>query len=61
MAAAALAALLLSAGLLAGCGQKGSLYLPSQKKTKVPPSSTQPPPDTQPGSSPPQSTAPAPS
>jgi predicted small lipoprotein YifL len=75
--AAALAALLLSGGPLAGCGQKGPLYLPSQKKTKVPPSPTQPAPqatpdtrpDTQPeaepgtppGSPPPQSSSPAPS
>jgi len=50
-ALAALTALLLAGGALSGCGQKGQLYLPSQKKTKVPPGQTQPP----------QSTAPAPS
>jgi predicted small lipoprotein YifL len=43
--AAALLALAVS-GTLAGCGQKGALYLPHQKKTKVPADSTNPTPDT---------------
>ena len=33
------------AGALAGCGLKGSLYLPSQKKAKVPATATNPAPD----------------
>jgi predicted small lipoprotein YifL len=36
---------LLIAGILAGCGQKGPLYLPEKKKAKVP--STQQPQDAQ--------------
>jgi predicted small lipoprotein YifL len=65
-------AALLAGGSLAGCGQKGQLYLPNQKKSKVPPIQTQPPSDTPPstprdaspetppaGSPPPQSTSPA--
>jgi len=39
-------AALLAGGSLAGCGQKGQLYLPNQKKSKVPPIQTQPPQDT---------------
>jgi predicted small lipoprotein YifL len=42
--AAALA--LLTTGALQGCGLKGPLYLPQQKKTKVPPNPTNPAPDT---------------
>ena len=54
---------LLAAALLLGCGQKGSLYLPSQKKSKVPPTSTAAPPgSTAPVSAPADSGAtPAPS
>ncbi|HXR19511.1 MAG TPA: lipoprotein [Steroidobacteraceae bacterium] len=33
------------AGALVGCGLKGSLYLPSQKKAKVPATATNPAPD----------------
>ncbi len=33
---------LIASGALTGCGQKGPMYLPSQKKTKVP--ATQPAP-----------------
>jgi predicted small lipoprotein YifL len=67
-------AALLAGGSLAGCGQKGQLYLPGQKKSKVPPIQTQPPQDTPSatpkdaptdtppaGSPPPQSASPAPS
>jgi predicted small lipoprotein YifL len=39
--ATVLIAVVLTAGTLAACGQKGPLYLPSQKKSKVP--ATQPP------------------
>jgi predicted small lipoprotein YifL len=40
-----------SAGVsLAGCGQKGNLYLPGQQKKKVP--TSQPQPNSQPPSSP---------
>jgi len=39
-------AALLAGSSLAGCGQKGQLYLPNQKKSKVPPIQTQPPQDT---------------
>ena len=47
-AALALAALLAltMTGALQGCGLKGPLYLPQQKKTKVPPNPTNPAPDT---------------
>jgi predicted small lipoprotein YifL len=51
----ALAAALLAVavtGSLSGCGQKGALYLPHQKKTKVPADPTNPTPDT-PGAAPP--------
>jgi predicted small lipoprotein YifL len=54
----ALIALVVAGGTLTACGQKGNLYLPSQKKSKVPP--TQQPQDNQPpGTTPPSSTAPA--
>jgi predicted small lipoprotein YifL len=59
----ALIALLVAGSTLTACGQKGNLYLPSQKKSKVPP--TQQPPGTPPaGTQPPDaqpqsSTAPA--
>jgi predicted small lipoprotein YifL len=49
VALGALAAALLAvavSGTLSGCGQKGALYLPHQKKTKVPADSTNPTPDT---------------
>jgi predicted small lipoprotein YifL len=49
VALGALAAVLLAvavSGTLAGCGQKSALYLPHQKKTKVPADSTNPTPDT---------------
>ncbi|MGA8706361.1 MAG: lipoprotein [Steroidobacteraceae bacterium] len=63
-----------AAGGLSGCGLKGSLYLPQQKKTKVPetvnnPAADAPPPapagstapdGTAPGSATPQQSAPAP-
>jgi predicted small lipoprotein YifL len=53
----ALLALAFTGATLSGCGQKGQLYLPSQKKSKVPatpPAGTQPP-DAQP----PSATAPS--
>jgi predicted small lipoprotein YifL len=57
---AALIAVVLAGATLTACGQKGQLYLPSQKKSKVPP--TQQPHDTPPpGAQPPSSTSPAPS
>jgi predicted small lipoprotein YifL len=40
----ALIALVVAGGTLSACGQKGNLYLPSQKKSKVPPSSSSAPP-----------------
>jgi len=49
VALGALAAALLAiavTGTLAGCGQKGALYLPHQKKTKVPADPGNPTPDT---------------
>jgi predicted small lipoprotein YifL len=64
----ALIALVVAGGTLTACGQKGNLYLPSQKKSKLPPSQQPPsqqPPDNQPqdsqppGTTPPSSTAPA--
>ena len=59
----ALVALLVAGGTLSACGQKGQLYLPSQKKSKVPPNQQPPgnqPQDTQPpGTTPPSSTGPA--
>ena len=44
----ALIALVVAGGTLSACGQKGNLYLPSQKKSKVPPN--QQPPGTTPAS-----------
>ncbi len=64
----ALISLVVAGGTLTACGQKGNLYLPSQKKSKLPPSQQPPsqqPPDNQPqdsqppGTTPPSSTAPA--
>jgi predicted small lipoprotein YifL len=64
----ALIALLVAGGTLSACGQKGQLYLPSQKKTKVPagqqpqdapPPGTQPPSAQPPPPQPPSATAPA--
>jgi predicted small lipoprotein YifL len=46
MPALVVLAALLAGGSLAGCGQKGQLYLPKQKKSKVPPIQTQLPQDT---------------
>jgi predicted small lipoprotein YifL len=51
----ALALALTLASGLSGCGLKGSLYLPQQKKSKVPPTPNNPAPDT-----PDSSAAPAP-
>jgi predicted small lipoprotein YifL len=51
----AVVALLVAGSTLSACGQKGQLYLPSQKKSKVPPS---PQPDTQPQDSQPPGTPP---
>jgi predicted small lipoprotein YifL len=59
----AMIALVVAGGTLSACGQKGQLYLPSQKKSKVPPNQQpqgNPPQDSQPpGTTPPSSTAPA--
>ena len=55
--AAALVSALLALGIaggLSGCGLKGSLYLPQQKKTKVPATTNNPVPDS------PEDTAPPP-
>jgi len=41
----ALASALALSGAFSGCGQKGPLYLPQQKKTKVPATPTNPAPD----------------
>jgi predicted small lipoprotein YifL len=49
----ALIALAFTGATLSGCGQKGQLYLPSQKKTKVP--QGQQPQDTPPAAQPPDS------
>jgi predicted small lipoprotein YifL len=58
--AVGLICVVLAGSVLAGCGQKGALYLPSQKKSKVPP--TQQPQDTPPpGTTPAPQTSPAPS
>jgi predicted small lipoprotein YifL len=66
----ALIALVFAGATLTACGQKGQLYLPSQRKSKVPagqqPQDTPPPgtpaPGTQPpDAQPPSATAPAPS
>jgi predicted small lipoprotein YifL len=51
--AIALIALALGGATLGGCGQKGQLYLPNQKKSKVPPTQ-------QPQGTPPPGTTPAP-
>jgi predicted small lipoprotein YifL len=56
--AIALVGLVLGAATLTGCGQKGQLYLPNQKKSKVPP--TQQPQGTPPQATPPPDTTPAP-
>jgi predicted small lipoprotein YifL len=57
----ALAVTVAAAGLTA-CGQKGQLYLPPPKKSKVPQSTPQTPSPQQPPATPsPTSTAPAPS
>lgn len=64
----ALVALGFAGATLTACGQKGQLYLPSQKKSKVPPSQqpqdaqppgTQPPAAQPPDAQPPSATAPA--
>jgi predicted small lipoprotein YifL len=58
-----LIALLLAGATLSACGQKGQLYLPSQKKSKVPagqqPQDSQPPGTQPPAVPPPSSTSPA--
>jgi predicted small lipoprotein YifL len=51
-------AALLAGASLEGCGQKGQLYLPNQKKSKVPP--TQQPQGTPQPATPPPGTTPAP-
>jgi predicted small lipoprotein YifL len=53
-------ALVLAGTSLAGCGQKGQLYLPSQKKSKVPTPAQQPQ-ATPPGNPQPAPGSPAPS
>jgi len=58
--AVALIAVVLAGATLAGCGQKGQLYLPSQKKSKVPPTQ-QPQGRPTPGTAPPPQASPAPS
>jgi predicted small lipoprotein YifL len=59
----ALIALLAAGGALTACGQKGNLYLPSQKKSKVPPTQqpqdAQPPGTQPPDAQPPSATSPA--
>ena len=64
----ALIALLFAGATLTACGQKGQLYLPSQKKSKVPagqqpqdtpPPGTQPPGTQPPAAQPPSATSPA--
>ena len=55
-----LVAVVLAGASLSACGQKGQLYLPSQKKSKVPP--TQQPQGTPPpGTNPSAQSSPAPS
>lgn len=49
----ALLCVVLAGASLSACGQKGQLYLPSQKKSKVPPTQ-------QPQGTPPPGTTPAP-
>jgi len=56
--AIALIALAFGGATLSGCGQKGQLYLPNQKKSKVPP--TQQPQGTPQQNAPPPGTTPAP-
>jgi predicted small lipoprotein YifL len=58
--AIALIAVLLTGATLSGCGQKGQLYLPNQKKSKVPPTQ-QPQATPPPGTTPAPATSPAPS
>jgi predicted small lipoprotein YifL len=59
---AVLIAVVLAGGMLSACGQKGQLYLPSQKKTKVPGTQQPQPPDAPPQTTPPpQSSTAAPS
>jgi predicted small lipoprotein YifL len=59
---AVLIAVVLAGTVLSACGQKGPLYLPSQKKTKVPGTPQQQPPDAPPQATPPpQTTTAAPS
>ena len=61
--AIALIALALGGATLSGCGQKGQLYLPNQKKSKVPPTQqpqdAQPPGTQPPDAQPPSATSPA--
>jgi predicted small lipoprotein YifL len=58
MRVAVLIALVLAGAALSACGQKGQLYLPSQKKTKVLPTQQQQQQQPQPPDSPPQTTPP---
>jgi predicted small lipoprotein YifL len=58
---AVLIAVVLAGSVLSACGQKGQLYLPSQKKTKVPGSQQPQPPDAPPQTTPPPQTTTAPS
>jgi predicted small lipoprotein YifL len=50
-------AIALGAGL-SGCGLKGPLYLPQQKKSRVPATPSNPAPDTSPAGTPPTDTSP---
>jgi predicted small lipoprotein YifL len=43
---------------LSGCGLKGPLYLPQQKKSRVPATPSNPTPDTSPADTPPTDTSP---
>jgi len=52
MVVAVTTAVLLATTLLEGCGQKGALYLPAQKKTRVPASAPSTPATSQPASQP---------
>jgi predicted small lipoprotein YifL len=58
--ALALSAAIALGGALSGCGQKGPLYLPHQKKSRVPatPSNPTPEPSETPGDTPPSDTPP---
>jgi predicted small lipoprotein YifL len=58
---AVLIAVVLAGSVLSACGQKGQLYLPSQKKTKVPGSQQPQPPGAPPQTTPPPQTTTAPS